>query len=112
MKRFFTVLTILCLTSCVASNAAESQIQKYVNKKISPLVEKEKEFNAKLEAQQKANEEKKAEQEKALEAKKAELAAKKAELEQKQKETEESVNNIKKNIEAEKNFWSSLFSQQ
>lgn len=111
MKRFLTILTALCLTSTITANAAESQIQNYVNKKLSPLVEKEMEFNAKLEAQQKASAEKKAEQEKALEAKKAELAAKKAELEKKQKENEESVNNIKKSIEAEKSFWKKLLSK-
>jgi len=108
MKRFLTVLAIICLTATMV-NAAESQIQNYVNKKLSPLIEKEKEFNAKLEAQQKASEEKKAEQAKAIEAKKAELAAKKAELEKKQKENEEYVNIIKKSIEAERSFWRSLF---
>ena len=104
MKRFLTILTALCLTSTITANAAESQIQNYVNKKLSPLVEKEMEFNAKLEAQQKASAEKKAEQ-------KAELAAKKAEIEKKQKENEESVNNIKKSIEAEKSFWKNLLSK-
>lgn len=118
MKKVVLLLVVTVLASSVY--AAESQIQNYVNKKISPLVEKEKEFNAKIEAQKQAEEarkaeleKKQAEQRKALEEKQAEqkkaLEDKKAELEKKQAEQKKALETLKNNVENEKNYWKSLF---
>ena len=54
MKKILTVLAVIALTSTVVANAAESRLENYVNKKLSPITQKEKDFNAKMEAQQKA----------------------------------------------------------
>ena len=61
MKKILTVLAVIALTATVVANAAESRLENYVNKKLSPITQKEKDFNAKMEAQQKASEARQAE---------------------------------------------------
>ena len=75
MKKLFALLTVIALSSAIAANAAESQLQNFVNKKLAPLTQKEQELNSKIEAQKKADaakraewEKKQAEQEKAAKA--------------------------------------------
>ena len=133
MKKVLTLLTVLALTATITANAAESRLQNYVNKKISPLTQKEQQINSKIEAQKKADaakraelEKKQAEQRKAIQAKKAELekqqAANKAALEKKQAENKAALEKAqkdakarqdarKKAIETEKNYWKSLFNK-
>ena len=97
MKKILTVLAVIALTSTVVANAAESRLENYVNKKLSPVTQKEKELNSKLEAQQKANEAKQAEYKKQQE-------ARQAELEKQRKEAQAT----KDAIQAEKDYWKSL----
>ena len=60
MKKLLAILAMVALTGVLTVSAAESRLENYVNKKLSPLTTKEKEFNAKMEAQQKENAAKKA----------------------------------------------------
>ena len=55
MKKLLSVLMLIALTSTLAASAAESRLQNYVDKKLAPITTKEKELNARAEAQQKAN---------------------------------------------------------
>ena len=78
MKKLFALLTVIALSSAIAVNAAESQLQNYVNKKLAPLTQVEQELNSQIEAQKKAVtvkrakwEEKQVELQKAFEAEKA-----------------------------------------
>ena len=64
MKKILSILTVFALTSVLAATAAESRLQNFVNQKMSPLVQKEQEFNSKVEAQKKADAAKRAEIEK------------------------------------------------
>ena len=79
MKKFLTVLTVFAFASTLAVNAAESQLQNFVNKKIAPLTQKEKELNSKIEAQQKADAQRRAEMEKKQAQQRAELQKRQAE---------------------------------
>ena len=40
MKKILTVLAVIALTSTVVANAAESRLENYVNKKLSPVTQK------------------------------------------------------------------------
>ena len=90
MKKILTVLAVIALTATVVANAAESRLENYVNKKLSPITQKEKDFNAKMEAQQKASE------------------ARQAELEKQRKEAQSRRQATKDAIQAEKDYWKSL----
>lgn len=90
MKKILTVLAVIALTATVVANAAESRLENYVNKKLSPITQKEKDFNAKMEAQQKASE------------------ARQAELEKQRKEAQARRQATKDAIQAEKDYWKSL----
>ena len=48
MKKFLSLLTLVALSSFMVVNAAESRLENYVNKKLSPITQKEKDFNAKV----------------------------------------------------------------
>lgn len=101
MKKFLSLLTIVAFSSVIAVNAAESQLQNFVNKKIAPLTQKEQELNSKIEAQKKADAAKKAEMEK-------KQAEQRAALEKAKKDAEARQAARKKAIEAEKNYWKNL----
>lgn len=101
MKKILTVLAVIALTSTIAANAAESRLENYVNKKLSPVTQKEKELNSKLEAQQKANEAKQAEYKKQQEARQAALEKQKKEAQARRQATKDA-------IQAEKDYWKSL----
>ncbi len=101
MKKFLLVLTIVSLSSIVMVNAAESRLENYVNKKLSPITQKEKDFNAKVEAQQKANEAKKEEYKKQQEARQAALEKQKQEAAARRQATKDAV-------QAEKDYWNSI----
>lgn len=101
MKKLFTVIALLSFTSVLAVNAAESRLQNFVNQKMSPLVQKEQEFNSKVEAQRKADAAKRAEIEK-------KQAEQKAALEKAKKDAEARQKARKDAFEAEKNYWKSL----
>lgn len=101
MKKILTVLAVIALTSTVVANAAESRLENYVNKKLSPVTQKEKELNSKLEAQQKANEAKQAEYKKQQEARQAALDKQKKEAQARRQATKDA-------IQAEKDYWKSL----
>ena len=51
MKKILSVLMLIALTSTLAASAAESRLQNYVDKKLAPITTKEKELNARAEAQ-------------------------------------------------------------
>ena len=101
MKKLFTVLAIIALTGSIAANAAESRLENYVNKKLSPITEKEKEFNSKMEAQQKANEAKQAELKKQQEERQAAREKQMQEAQARRQATKDA-------IQAEKDYWNSL----
>ena len=44
MKKLLSVLAVLALSSSIVANAAESRLESFVNQKLSPLTQKEKEF--------------------------------------------------------------------
>lgn len=92
---------MLAFTSSLVASAAESKLQSFVNKKISPAVQKEKELNSKIEAQKKADAAKRAE----LEKKQAEQ---RAAIEKAKKDAKARQDARKKAIETEKNYWKSL----
>lgn len=73
MKKLLTVLTLMAFATTLTATAAESRLENFVNKKMAPVTQKEKNFNSKVEAQQKANAAKKAELQKKHEANKAAL---------------------------------------
>ena len=112
MKRLFTLFAVIALTSSLITNAAESRLENYVNKKLSPITEKEKAFNEKMEAQQKANEAKQAEYQKQQEARRAELKkqqeARQAAAEKQRQEAKARRQATKDAIQAEKDYWNSL----
>lgn len=112
MKKFLSVLSILAITSTLAVSAAESQLQNYVNKKLAPVTQKEKDFNAKVEANRKANEAKKAEYKKQQEANRKAIeqrqAQHKANVEKAKKDAQARQDARKKAIQAEKDYWKSL----
>ena len=83
------------------ANAAESRLENFVNKKLSPITQKEKDFNAKVEAQQKANEAKKEEYKKQQEARQAAIEKQKQEAAARRQATKDAV-------QAEKDYWNSI----
>ncbi len=101
MKKLLSVLMLIALTSTLAVSAAESRLQNYVDKKLAPITTKEKELNARAEAQQKANAQKQAEYKKQQE-------ARKAKIEQQQKEAKARHEATKNAIQSEANYWKSL----
>lgn len=113
MKKFLTAAIIAILTSSMAVNAAESRVEKFVDNLISPITSKEKELNSQAEAQRKAREARQAKYEK--QQKERQKAIKKQQkerekaLKKKQKEAQARRENTKNAIEAETNFWKSLF---
>lgn len=111
MKRILGVLSVMALSMSIAT-AAESQLQNYVNKKLEPVTKKEREMNAKAEANRKANEAKKAEYQKRQAQRQTEYkkqqAAREAELAKQRKEAETRRQNTKNAIQAEKDYWKSL----
>lgn len=101
MKKLLSVFAIIALTSALAATAAESRLENYVNKKLSPITQKEKDFNAKMEAQQKAREAQQAEYQK-------KQAERQAALEKQRKEAQARRQATKDAIQAEKDYWKSL----
>lgn len=101
MKKLLSVLAILALTTTIAANAAESRLENYVNKKLSPITQKEKELNSKAEAQKKANEAKQAQYKKEQEQRQAALEKQKKEAQAKRQATKDA-------IKAETDYWKSL----
>ena len=101
MKKLLTLLTVVALTSALVATAAESKLENYVNKKLSPITQKEKDFNAKVEAQQKANAAKQEEYKK-------QQAERQAALEKQKKEAQARRQATKDAIQAEKDYWKSL----
>ena len=101
MKRLFTFFAVIALTASLAATAAESRLENYVNKKLSPITEKEKAFNEKMEAQQKANEAKQAELKKQQEARQAAAEKQRQEAQARRQATKDA-------IQAEKDYWNSL----
>ena len=101
MKKILTLIAIVTLTSSIAANAAESRLENFVNKQLSPVTQKEKELNAKMEAQQKANEAKQAELKKQQEERQAARQKQQQEAQARRQATKDA-------IQAEKDYWNSL----
>ena len=101
MKKLLSLLAIIALSSSLLANAAESRLENFVNKKLSPITQKEKDFNAKVEAQQKANEVKKEEYKKQQEARQAAIEKQKQEAAARRQATKDAV-------QAEKDYWNSI----
>ena len=112
MKKIFSIIAVLAISSSLVATAAESRLESFVNKKLSPLTQKEKELNAKIEAQQKADAQRRAEMEKKQAQQRAELekrqAEQKAALEKAKKDAEARSAERQRAIEAEKNYWKGL----
>ena len=119
MKKVLTVLAIIALTGSIAANAAESRLENFVNKQLSPITQKEKEFNEKMEAQQEANEAKQAEYKKQQEARQAALEKQRQEAQAKREARQEAFEKQKQEaqarrearkdaIQAEKDYWNSV----
>ena len=101
MKKVLSVLMLIALTSTLAASAAESRLQNYVDKKLAPITTKEKELNARAEAQQKANAKKQAEYKKQQE-------ARQAKYEQQKKDAKARHEATKNAIKSEAEYWKSL----
>lgn len=101
MKKVLSLLAVFALSASLMATAAESRLQNYVNSKMAPLVQKEQEMNAKIEAQQKADAQRKAEMEK-------KQAEQRAALEKAKKDAEARQQARKNAFEAEKNYWKGL----
>lgn len=101
MKKLLSVFAVLALVSSLAATAAESRLENYVNKKLSPVTQKEKELNSKIEAQQKANDAKQAELKK-------QQAERQAKIEQQKKDAQARHQAAKDAIKAETDYWKSL----
>ena len=112
MKKMLSVLAVLAISSSLVATAAESRLESFVNKKLSPITQKEKELNAKIEAQQKADAQRRAEMEKKQAQQRAEMEKRQAEqraaLEKAKKDAEARSAERQKAIEAEKNYWKGL----
>ena len=101
MKKLLSVFAVLALVSSLAATAAESRLENYLNKKLAPVTQKEKELNSKIEAQQKANEAKQAELKK-------QQAERQAKIEQQKKDAQARHQAAKDAIKAETDYWKSL----
>ena len=116
MKKFFTSAILIMLMSSMASYAAESRIENFVDNLISPVTQKEKELNAQAEAQQKARKERQAQYEKQQRARQRAIKKQQRErqraLKKKQREAQARRENTRNAIESEANFWKSLFDKK
>ena len=116
MKKFLTVVLIAVLSSSTTVMAAESRIENFVNNLISPITQKEKEFNAQAEAQQKAREQRQARYEKQQKERQKAIRKQQRErekaLKKQQREAQKRRENTKNALEAEASFWKSLFSKK
>lgn len=101
MKKILSTLTIFAFVSAMAVSAAESRLETFVNQKISPLTQKEKEINSKIEAQKKADAAKRAEFEKKQKEQKAAAEAKRKEAQARHEANKKAV---EKEVNAWKNF--------
>lgn len=101
MKKLLSVIALIAMVSGLAVSAAESRLENYVNKKLSPITQKEKDFNAKMEAQQKANAAKQEEYKK-------QQAERQAALEKQKQEAQARRQATKDAVQAEKDYWNSL----
>ena len=45
MKKMLSIFAVLALVSSLAATAAESRLENYVNKKLAPVTQKEKEYS-------------------------------------------------------------------
>ena len=115
MKKLLSLLAIVALSSSLIATAAESRLESFVNQKLSPLTQKEKEVNAKIEAQKKADAQKRAEFEKKQAQQRAEAQKRQAEqraaLEKAKKDAEARSVARQKAIEAEKSYWKGLLNK-
>jgi colicin import membrane protein len=116
MKKLLSVLAVIALSSSLIATAAESsRLETFVNKKLAPITQKEKELNSKIEAQKKADAQRKAEFEKKQAEQKAEAqkrqAEQKAALEKAKKDAEARSAQRQKAIEAEKTYWKNLLNK-
>ena len=115
MKKMLSVLAVLAISSSLVATAAESRLESFVNKKLSPITQKEKELNAKIEPQQKADAQRRAEMEKKQAQQRAEMEKRQAEqraaLEKAKKDAEARNAQRQKAIEAEKNYWKGLMNK-
>lgn len=100
MKKLLTLIAIAAFATSSAY-AAQSRVEALVNKTIAPVTQKEKELNAKIEAKQKADEQRKAELAK-------KQAADKAALEKRKQEAQARHQATKNAIQAEKDYLKSL----
>ncbi len=82
MKKLLSLFSIIAISASLAANAAESQLQNYVNKKLEPAVKKNKNIRLNRLPNKKANEQKRAEFQKKQEADKAALEKAKKMLKQ------------------------------
>ena len=109
MKKMLSLLAVLAISSSLIASAAESRLESFVNQKLSPLTQKEREVNARIEAQKKVDAQKRAEFEKKQAQQRAEAqkrqAEQKAALEKAKKDAEARSAQRQKAIEAEKNYW-------
>ena len=120
MKKLLTVFTVIALTSALAATAAESRLENFVNKKLSPVTTKEKEINSKIEAQQKANAAKQQEYKKQQAARQAQLEKQKkeyqkqqaAQIDKQKKDAQAKHQATKKAVDNEVSFWKSMFSKK
>ena len=101
MKKMLSIFAVLALVSSLAATAAESRLENYVNKKLAPVTQKEKDLNSKIEAQQKANEAKQAELKK-------QQAERQAKIEQQKKDAQARHQAAKDAIKAETDYCKSL----
>lgn len=101
MKKLLSLFMLVAVSSTLAATAAESQLQNYVNKKLEPAVKKEQEYKAKQAAQQKANEQRRAELQKKQE-------ADRAALEKAKKDAQARHDQRQKAIQAEKDYINSF----
>ena len=115
MKKVLSVLAVLAISSSLIVSAAESRLENFVNQKLSPLTQKEKEINVKIEAQRKLDAQRKADFEKKQAEQRAEAlkrqAEQKAALEKARKDAEARNLERQKAIEAEKNYWKGLMNK-
>lgn len=82
------------------TGTSSTRVENYVNSKLAPVAAKERDFNAKVEANKKANEAKKAEFEKKQQADKAALEKAKKDAEARQAERQKAIEQAKKNAQA------------
>lgn len=120
MKKILTTFIALMLTSLIATNAAESRVQHWVNHCMSPITKKERAYNDKQAEAQKAHKKRQAdlkkqqhERQKAYEKRKKdrEKAYKKQQREREKalREAQKRRDDRNKAIRDEANFWKSFF---